>query len=141
MAALPPIRRFLVEDFKDQKKWISPLLLTLNNFMEAVVNAFNKSITIADNMTGDVKYLTVSTPPTASSPANISWTKPNLPVAVHVGNTQLNSGSGFADFTLSSAVQVQWQMSSTTTLSITNIVGITPSGTNQYTLTLICEAG
>lgn len=138
MAVLPPIRKLYIEDYPSQKGWISPFLLTLNSFMTAVVSALTKELTLVDNSTSDIKYITLSAVPTVDSPASVSWTKINTPVAVMVGNVQLEDGV----FTLAGAVQVQWQMSSTNkSLQITNVVGVTPTQTNQYTLTLICIAG
>lgn len=137
MAQLPQLRRLLVEDFKNEKKWIGPLFLTVNNFMESVVNAFNKSLTLIDNTTSDIKTLTLSSVPSASSPAAIKWTKTNSPISVLVGNVVLTAGGAFS---LTTAVQVQWAMSGTS-LQITGLTGITPTSAVQYDLTLICIAG
>ncbi len=127
----------MLEDFSAQKGWISPLLITLNSFMEATVTALTNEITVAANTTGDIKQITISAQPTADAPVSVAWRKKNNPIAVLVGNVALTTG---ADFTLGSAVQVQWRMSGDS-LQITNVVGITLSGTNQYVLTLLCIAG
>ncbi len=138
MSQLPAIRKFYVEDYPSQKDWIGPFILTLNTFTQAVVNALTKSLTIVDNTTSDIKQITLSAVPTAAAPASIAWTKPMNPVAVIVGNCTLKSGI----FALTNAVQVQWQMSQTSSsLQIIAVSGITPTPTAQYVLTLVCIAG
>ena len=139
MASLPPLRRLLLDDFKSQKSWLGPLLLIINNFAESVVNALDKSLTIGQNSTGDFKTITLSSVPTASAPASVAWSKKAIPIAVFVGNCVQSSG---AAFTLTNAVQVQWSMSSDgKSLQLTNVVGITPSTTTNYILTLLCLTG
>ncbi len=135
MAALPPIRRLLIEDFPTQKSWISPLLLILNTFFESVVSAFNKNLTLVDNTTSDIKTVTLS----GTLPVSVSWTKPAKPAAVLVGNVSLTSG---ADVTLSAALGITWSMSDDgKSLQVQTVFGITPSTTNKYVLTLICIQG
>ncbi len=139
MSALPPIRKLYVEDYASQKAWISPLLTILNQFMNSVVESLTRGLTIVDNTTSDIKTVTLSAVPSATSPASVLWTKPIPPHAVLVGNVALVSG---AAVTLSSAVQVLFQMApSGTALQITGLAGLTPTTTNQYILTLICIAG
>lgn len=141
MAALPPIRKFYIEDYPSQKDWIGPFLLILNQFVQSVVSSLTKSLTLVENTTSDIKYITLITPPSSTAVASVAWTKPVRPVAVIVGNVTLKSTSG-STYTLADAVQVQWQMSPLNdSLQITKVSGITPSGTDQYTLTLVCIAG
>lgn len=147
MAALPPLRRLQVEDFKTQKSWIAPLLLVVNNFMEAIVGALNQGLTLAQNSTSTTLTVTLSSVPTPTAPTGVKWSKASPPVAVLVGNIAQLSVSGSnqpvnSSFTLSNAVQVQWAMSSDgSTLQITGIAGVTPSAATQYQLTLLCIAG
>lgn len=139
MAVLPPIRKLYIEDYASQKGWIGPFLIVMNTFMTTVVSALTKNLTLIDNTTSDVKYIQFSGVPTVTAPVSVAWTKQIIPLAVFVGNIRLASG---ASFTLSSAVQVQWQMSSDNkSLQITNIVGVTPTTSSQYILTLVCIAG
>lgn len=139
MAVLPPIRKLYIEDYGSQKAWIGPFLIVMNTFMTTVVSALTKNLTLVDNTTSDIKYLTLSAVPTATAPVSVAWTKTIVPLSVIVGNVRLSTG---AAFTLSSAVQVQWQMSSDNkSLQLTNIVGVTPTTSSQYILTLVCIAG
>lgn len=138
MAQLPPIRKLYLEDYPTQKGWIGPLLIILNTFMNATVSAFSRNLTLVDNTTSDIKVITLSTVPTTSAPTSVAWTKAVIPTAVILGNVLPTSGT----LTLSSAVQIQWQMSAdNTSLQIVGVVGVTPSQNSQYVLTLVCIAG
>lgn len=135
MATNPPLRRLRVEEYPKQKDWISSLLLILNNFMEITVGAFDKGITIIENTTSDVKTVSFA----GTYPVSVAWTKKSVPRVVVVGDVERVDG---ATFTLASAVQVQWNMSSDgKSLQISAVVGLTPSPTDQYNLTLLCIAG
>lgn len=139
MARLPQIRRLSIEDYQDQKSWIGKLLTPLNQFLDATVSALNKDLNVVDNTTSDIKSIQLSSVPTLNAPASVSWTKVIIPIAVMVGNIRLSSG---ANVSLSAAVQVQWQMSpDNKSLQIINVVGVTPTSSSQYILTLICIAG
>lgn len=139
MALIPPIRKFYIEDYASQKNWIGPFLIILNTFMTTVVTALTKNLTLVDNTTSDIKYVTLSGVPTPTAPISVSWNKPIVPIAVILGNIRLSTG---ASLTLSNAVQIQWQMSQDNkSLQVTNIVGVTPSSSSQYILTLVCIAG
>lgn len=139
MASLPPIRKLYDNDYPSQKDWIQPFLLVMNQFINSVVTALTAQLTIVENTTSDIKTVLLSSAPSASSPFSFAWKKTaNRCQAILVGNIRAVSGT----LTLSSAVQVQWQMSSSgTEIQITNIVGVTPSQTNKIYLTLICIAG
>lgn len=141
MAALPPIRRLYIDDYPTQKEWIGPFLLILNTFMQSLVSSLNDNLTLIENTTSDIKTIALITPPSVAAPAKVAWTKTRKPIAVVVGNVSLKSSTG-ASYTLGDAVQVQWQMSPLNdSLQITQVSGIVPSGTEQYTLTLVCIAG
>ncbi len=138
MAALPPIRKFYIEDYPSQKAWIGPFLLILNSFVENVVNAINNNLTLVQNTTSDIKEITLNVVPTVSAPSGISWTKAMPPKAVIIGNIV-----GVSDtLTLSAAVSIQWSMSADLkSLYITNIVGVTPTDAAKIKLTLVCIVG
>ena len=140
MAQLPPIRKLYLDDFQSQKSWIGPFLLTLNTFINSIVSALTQDLTLIDNTTSDIKYVTLSSVPTPTKYVSIEWTKDNgTPVAVIVGNVGLSNN---ASPVITSAVQIQWQMSSDNkSIQITNVIGIVPTNTTQYVLTLICIVG
>lgn len=138
MSQLPQIRRLLVEDFIDQKDWIAKLFTPINVFMDGTFGALNKSITLRENMAADYKKVTVGFVPTVDKPIAVSWDLPVPPISVHVGNV---TKTDFTDFTLTTAVQVQWKYDNKQGFRLTNLVGITPTNATQYTLTLICFTG
>lgn len=143
MAVLPQIRRLVIEDYKSQQAWIGPLLLNINSFMDGTFNALNKSLTIAQNTTSDIKTVTLSAVPSTTAPVSISWTKTSTPIAVHVGNVTRVDGTSF---TLTASVGVQWYFgpfnnTTVNALQLTNVVGITPTTAAQYNLQLIVFTG
>ena len=127
---LPQIKRLLIDDFVSEKKWITPLFLTLNTFMESIVGGLNKALTVNDNMSGSIQTITLNSVPSQSSPYSFAW-KQVAPKVVLVGNVTSDSG-----LVLTSAIQVQFAYSNGQ-ISITNVVGCTPTNTNQHYLTLL----
>ena len=57
MATLPPIKRFLAEDFPTQTSWIGKLFYPLNLFLNATYSALNNGLTINQNTVGLVANL------------------------------------------------------------------------------------
>lgn len=121
------------EDYPNQQ-WIQPLLTTLNAFMEQVVAALNKGLTVTDNLSGAVFTVELD----GNFPLKLAWSLPQKPVSVLVGNCYRSDG---ASFTLSSAVQVQWQYNQAGQLEIDGVVGVTPSSSTKYKLVLQCITG
>lgn len=138
MARLPQIRRLLVEDFISQKEWIAKLFQPLNSFMEGVSSIFDKNITIKDNMAADIVTVLIDKNPTASSPIPIKWGINKKPLSIHVGDVYRDDN---VSFTMSSSIGVQWYYDANNGLRLTNVVGISPSSTTKYNLTLVIFAG
>lgn len=138
MSQLPQVRRLLVEDFMEQKDWIGKLFTPLNSFMEGTVGVLTKGIGIKDNCSADIQKVTLNVVPTVKSPVALRWDLPTAPVSVHVGNVALVTND---DFVLTATVGIQWKYDSVKGLRIVNVVGITPTNTTQYVLTLVIFAG
>lgn len=134
MAKLPPVQRLVTEDFSDQKKWIGKLLSPINQFMESIYQSLNRGLTLKDNLAADV----LETQLEGVFPAKIAWTLKSKPVAVLVGQVELVSG---ATVSLSSAVGIRWSYNGQGVLQIDQVLGITPSATAKYRLTLVCFTG
>ena len=66
MAQLPQLKRLLIEDFPDQQEWISKLILPLNEFMQNVINALNRDLTLSDNLRANLKTLRITGSSTVS---------------------------------------------------------------------------
>ncbi len=62
MATLPTIKRVQRSDLGgDIPVWVDSLLSPLNQFIEEVYSAFNKNLTIPENVKGQIKNLTFRT--------------------------------------------------------------------------------
>jgi hypothetical protein len=68
MATLPTIKRVQRSDLGgDIPVWVDSLLSPLNQFIEEVYSAFNKNLTIPENVKGQIKTITFRTPSTYTS--------------------------------------------------------------------------
>jgi hypothetical protein len=134
MATLPPVQRLVTEDFADQKKWIGKLLLPLNDFMESVYRALNQGLTVKENLAADVRTVEVD----GTYPLKLSWSLKSKPVAVVVGNVARSDGTALS---LVDAVGVRWSYNQQSQLQIDQVVGITPSASTKYKLTLVSITG
>lgn len=136
----PQHRRFMLSDFPEQEDWIDDLFIPLNNYMEEFTKLANNNLTITDNFLGNVQEVRLNRVPTVDNPVPLNWVyaRQAAPRAVMVGNVQK---ADYTDFTLTGAVQVQWKWDINQGLRITNIVGITPTASVAYIVTLIVLAG
>lgn len=50
-------QKFVLENFKSQSSWISPLLSSLNSFLNDLVFASTNNFTVADNLYQEIKEL------------------------------------------------------------------------------------
>jgi hypothetical protein len=138
MSKLPQVKKLLVEDFLEQKDWISKLFQPLNLFMDGVLSILNRGLTIKENLQADIKTVTLDRVPTEENPMNVQWGLKYAPVSVHIGNI---AKERFSSFNLAAAVNIQWLYDGQKGLRITNIVGLTPTGTDKYILTLVIFTG
>lgn len=68
MASLPTIKRVQRSDLgADIPVWVDSLLSPINQFIEEVYSAFNKNLTIPENVKGQIKTITFRTPSTYTS--------------------------------------------------------------------------
>jgi hypothetical protein len=134
MAKIPPLQRLQAQDFPKQSDWIDKLLSPINSFFEKTVTNLNKNLTIADNFLGDFKTVELD----GVWPVKLAWGLSARPISVLVGNVYRSDGNSF---TLSTAVQVQWQFNQSGDLQIDGITGITPSSTTKYKVVLECKCG
>ena len=138
MSELPQIRRLLVEDFLEQKDWISKLFIPLNNFMDGTFTALNRGVTLRQNMAADIKVVTLNRVPTATDYASVAWNLPQPPISLHVGRIARTDNTAVV---LAAAVQVQWEYDTRKGLRLTNLIGLTPTSTATYDLTLAIFTG
>lgn len=133
MAKLPTIKRLLQEDFKDQSSWIGRLLSPLNQFLEAVTSSLNKGLTFSDNHAAEIRTVTLD----GNFPVRVSLSslraRPSL-----VWKARLERQDGQA-VVLATAFDFTWSYQSEGNgISIDSVVGITPTASTKYLLTLVC---
>ncbi len=134
MAKIPPISRVSQEDFPEQASWIGRLIDPINSFVERTVAVLNKGLTVGDNMAGAMKLVEVN----GTWPVKVAWELSARPMSVLVGNVYRTDG---ASFSLTDAVQVQWQFNQSGQLQIDGVTGITPSSADKYKVLLECKTG
>jgi hypothetical protein len=126
MARIPPLRRLVVEDFKDQAKWIEPLLSSINSFFETTTTALNKGLTLGENLAAEIRTVEVD----GQFPIKLSWTLAAKPVSVVVGNAYRSDGT---THTHVGPISVQWSFNQAGQLQIDGVFGLLPP--TQYFLT------
>ena len=135
MALLPPIARLVLETFPQaEQKWLPLLLQPLNSFIESVYGALNRSLTLRENMAADIRELTAD----SAGPHKLAWNLKSRPLTVHVGNVRRLDG---ASFSIVDAVGVRWSFTQDGALQIDQIVGVVPTASAKYIITLVCFTG
>jgi hypothetical protein len=83
MAVLPPIKRFVLDDFagiKDVSAFASKLFYPLNRFLNAVYSGLNNGLTLNQNTIGLVTTQTsVSSNSSGVATTTLNWTYPQSP--------------------------------------------------------------
>lgn len=132
MAALPQLKRLLLESFQDQKDWIGRLLIPLNEFMESVTAAFANGLTFRENVLCQIKELDVST---TSQPQTFRYTLSSRPLALIKASIVEKAAT---PATITSAVDIDWEYTGVD-IKIKNVSGLTAGKT--YKLTVIVLGG
>lgn len=130
MAQPPSKRRLVIEDFKSQISWIDKLIQPINEYMESTTAALNRALTIRDNFAGDIRVVELD----GIWPIKLMWNLSSRPTAVIVGDAVKSSGAAMI---LSSAIQIQWSFNQSGQLQIDDVVGITPTSSLKYKVTLV----
>lgn len=127
MAKLPTIKRLLKEDFSGQP-WIDKLLQPLNQFMESVVSALNKNLTM-DNMKATITSMEYTNTATIENKLTVGLGTP--PRHITVGNVIGRNGAS-----ISGPVWLTWTYDHTTDqITITSIYGLATTN-GKYDITL-----
>jgi len=128
MALLPKISKLQAEDFdKDQRKWIGKLLQPLNSFMQSVVSALDKNITVNQNMQGQIRSISV----TGGTGVSFKYSPAQRPAVLTIGKVIDLTGAAITDPVVCS----DWEddgAGNITVKSISNLV----SG-RKYTITFL----
>ena len=125
MAKLPPISRFLREDFQGVD-WIDRLLQPLNQFMNIVYSAMNRNLTLTDNCAAQIKSITFTTDGSGDATVKFAWNLTSIPTDCWV--SRISQG------TPSAGVSILWEYDGST-INITKFFGLANS--TEYTMRII----
>lgn len=132
MANLPTIKRITREDLQDAPQWIERLLSPLNQFMDAVGGALNKTLTLEENAFCQIQTMgIVAGAAAANNTAQFLLTmkrKPQYMIPLSA------SVDGSSDKTSGSHVKITWNCDGAN-VNITSISDLT-NGTS-YVLTVL----
>lgn len=137
MANLPQLRRLMLQDFVSQKSWISPMFVIINTFMQALITALSSNLTVKDNLSGKVESVTLTALPSIRTPYQILWRMSAAPTIMLKANI-----TSVQNTVLTEAFDFQWAYDSTNgVINIYNIIGITPTLSNSFTITFVILTG
>ena len=127
---LPPIKRFLTEDYPTEKGWIDRFFGSFNLFMTAISNGLNNGMTIQDNMLAQIKPITISG---ASPSSKFAWKFSGKPIGVLVIGLTKSDGSPSL---VTASVTCDWSFSQGFVL-INNVTGLNPGASYLVTFYVI----
>lgn len=128
---IPATQRLIVEDFPEQKTWISPMFYVINRFITFVIQALNGGLSFGDNISGQEQIFDfVFSSGTASFPKKIKWKLADKPRALYVVEA-----SEETSLTARVAVMVlaSWEFADDGTVTITDMARIDTSGVDTLT--------
>jgi hypothetical protein len=62
MASLPPIKRISKEDIPEAPSWVEKIIYPVNLFFDSVYRALNGSLTMPENIVGQIKEISFPSP-------------------------------------------------------------------------------
>ena len=105
--------------------------------MQAMISALSNNLTIRDNLSGKIEYAVLTALPSIKTPYQILWNMSSAPAIMLKANI-----SSPQNTVLTQAFDFQWAYDSTNgVINITNVVGITPSISNPFTVTFVILTG
>ena len=123
---IPATQRLVVEDFPEQKQWISPMFYVINRFITFVVQILNRGILFKDNVMGQEESFDFTFVSAADSlPRKFKW---NL--SIRPERLEIISASAETSTTPITPVILLpcWEYTDTGEVSITSLVQISTSG-------------
>lgn len=138
MARIPTTKRFIVEEFKEQKSWIEKLLGPLNDFILNVNNAFNNNLTFRENLQAQITDVTIQTDAAAALAFDYTFknTMKGKPIGVWIVNIQEQANNPTP--LVGDGVFVQWSVGDGQII-INQITGLDVS--KEYVVTFVAIAG
>lgn len=140
MASLPQIKRIVKEDFsEDDRALIDKLSFSLNPFMEQVVDALTKKIN-TDNLSREIKQISVVTVVASSIPVSLIQIKTDLPSKI-IGINCIRCENLDSPAIITTSAPFLFFTQKNDIIVISNVLGLTASASNplnsyKYRLTL-----
>lgn len=125
---IPPLKPLKNSQFPDLG-WFPRLSSPINSFMQEIINGLNKKLTFKENMDCEIKEVIID----GSYPVKTSWERDSKPTGLWMTNIRRVDG---ADTNLSEGITIEWSYSNGV-ININNVVGLSASATDKYTLTII----
>lgn len=133
MAKLPNPLKIPPKDFI-QLTGLDRLILPLNKFAQDVLLLFDKRLTVQDNMDGAILTVIVD----GTYPVSVPWTRQNPPALLMIGQCLETVG---AHVPLDSSLTLDWSYDGIGHIKINNVLGLTATKNNTFTLTLLGLVG
>lgn len=129
MARLSNIKRIIKEQLpSDVQKWIDTLLFPLNNAIAQFTSALTNSLTITDNLAGNVKTFKLKTSDFPFTFQHSLKSQPQICIATHI----TDAGGGTA--VLPGAAYAQWDLGADgSSIIIRTVIGL--DSTKTYNIT------
>lgn len=135
MAKLPTQGRILTETFPPkEREWLPLLLDPLNRFMDEVTRAFNRQLTLKENLAADIKTVVLD----GNYPVTFKWDQKSRPTAVIIGQCREVSENHTV---VSDALYVDWEYTQEGMLQINAVPNLNPTTSNKFNLTLVIFTG
>lgn len=125
-------QRFTVESFKEQEKWISPLLAGLNQFFGEIIQSYGNNLTVDENLSQEIKELKFANQ-TANFPIKFKAKIQKAPKCLYVGYVYNQTDDSSV---LSAAPYVNW-IYVNGEIQVQSIVGLTADKTYVVRLHVI----
>ena len=132
MSQISP-KKFTVEEFQEQAKWIGPFFSSLNGFISDVVGGFSNQLTVKENLYQEIKEIKWVNQ-TQDYPLKFKTkfvANPKGIIPIYLQNTTLGSYSVAAPWVVWSYADGQ--------VNISNISGLTSGSTYTIRLLVIYE--
>jgi len=133
MAQIPTLKKILQEAFPELP-WMHRLASPINVFIEEVTRALNKRLTFTDNFDGEVREFLDN----GEYPVKIAWNRTAKPTACWIGRIRKADGSAAA---LTAACTLDWYFNESGDIEISNVLGLSSSGTTKYYINIIAVTG
>jgi len=124
---IPSTQKVRIEDFPDQKEWITPLVSVVNKFINDVIASVNGGIEFEKNVLGvekDFDFVYISH--TLSLPLVFKWTLALPPKSLVIASSGENVPTSNRDFSPIIAL-ASWSLNPANEISISDIVKLTGS--------------